>query len=63
MGSLHPLHAAPQFVMLLSARGIPDSVLLQKQQDYFDSLFRITYDPSVAMRFLLWKGQVCSNEH
>lgn len=49
-----------QFVLLLSALGIPDEVLLQRQAEYFAELQDMTNDASVAVRYLLMDGKVCA---
>ncbi|WIA30050.1 hypothetical protein OEZ86_000145 [Tetradesmus obliquus] len=42
-----------QFVLLLSALGVPDDVLLQQQAEYFRELEGLCSDASVATRYLL----------
>ena len=45
-----------QFIMLLSALGIPDDVFLKKQEQYFKELQTITKSPEIAVRFLCANG-------
>ena len=45
-----------QYIMLLSALGIPDDVFLRKQDVYFKELDRITRDLDIAFKYL------CANE-
>lgn len=47
-----------QFVLLLSALGEPDDVLLQQQAEYFRELDGLCSDASVATRYLLMDEKV-----
>ncbi len=49
--------------MLLSALGVPDNVLLERQQEYFDLIMSITTDASVALDFLLAHDQVAEKDN
>lgn len=46
-----------QYIMLLSALGIPDKVFLQKQEQYFKELQEITTSPEVALKYLCVSGE------
>lgn len=46
-----------QYIMLLSALGIPDKVFLQKQEQYFRELKDITTKPEVAFKYLCASGE------
>lgn len=46
-----------QYILLLSALGIPDNVFLQKQEQYFKELKDITTKPDVAVKYLCVSGE------
>ena len=46
-----------QYIMLLSALGIPDEVFLQKQEQFFRELQEITTNHEVALKFLCANGE------
>ena len=46
-----------QYIMLLSALGIPDNVFLLKQEQYFKELQEITTNSEVAVKYLCVNGE------
>ena len=46
-----------QFIMLFSALGVETEVFLQKQREHFEQLERMTDDPDVAAKMLLWRNE------
>ncbi|KAI8492821.1 hypothetical protein Bbelb_294180 [Branchiostoma belcheri] len=47
-----------QYIMMLSALGIPDEVFLSKQETYFRELDRLEIDKEVAFRHLCARGYI-----
>ena len=49
-------HLNRQFIMLFSALGIKDEVLIRKQEDHFSNLEKLAEDPEVTIQMLHWKN-------
>ena len=46
-----------QYIMLLSALGVPEKVFLQKQEEYFKELLEITTNHEIAVKYLCIAGE------